>query len=303
MPSISVIIPAYNRSSSISRAIQSILEQTVSASEIIVVDDASTDDTVGIVEQHFPQCKVIRFQYNQGAQAARTAGIRAATGDWVAFLDSDDWWLPQKLEWQLEKAAEGFSVIHGPGLLRRNGQDELFAIPPVAGEVYADLLRCPSPMYQGLLAKKECFEKAGFPDPTITSYQEWDTSLLLARHYAFGYVDKPLFVYEVQEDSISKDDYRALRGYEQVVNKWRKEILRVAGAEALFHHYCVLAATGKALTGWPGYLHYLRLGSRLSGCDYTKKAKTDIKYAAKLKLKQAMPWLVTLKNKFKQNKQ
>jgi len=260
---ISVIIPAYNRRETIGRAILSVLEQSLAPAEIIVVDDASDDDTVGMVSENYPSVRVVRQARNLGAQAARAAGIHAATGDWVAFLDSDDWWLPKKLEWQLAKAEEGFSVVHGPGVIRSEEGDEPFGIPPLEGHIYADLLRRPAPLYQCLLVRRECFAKAGYPDPAIAAYQEWDMSLMLARYYAFGYVDKPLFVYEVQGDSISKDGYRGLRGYEQIVCKWWKEILRAAGPEAGFEHYRVLARHAYNLTGVCGYLHYLRLGARL----------------------------------------
>ncbi|MDR0467154.1 MAG: hypothetical protein LBH94_07340, partial [Deltaproteobacteria bacterium] len=219
---------------------------------------------------------------------------------WIAFLDSDDWWLPNKLEWQLAKAREGFSVVHGPGLVHRMGRNEPFAIPPLEGWIYADLLHRPAPLYPCLLVRRECFEKAGYPDPAITAYQEWDMSLLLARHYAFGYVDKPLFVYEVQDDSISKDDYRGLRGYEQIVCKWWKEIVRVAGPEAGFAHYKTLARQACALTGISGYMHYMQLGSGLLNRNAANAAAAlwNERHAAiadcRHMLAQKIPWLRTL---------
>lgn len=295
MPSVSVVIPAYNRERTILRAVRSIMEQTLSPAEVILVDDASTDETVSVLGQACSAVRVIRMPHRSGAQAARAAGIRAATGDWVAFLDSDDWWLPQKLEWQLAKAAEGFPVVHGPGLIRRNGNDEPFAVPPLEGNIYAHLLKKPAPLYQCLLVRRECFEKAGYPDPAIAAYQEWDMSLLLARHYSFGYVDKPLFVYEIQGDSISKDGYRGLRGYEQIVTKWWKEIRREAGTETGFAHYRTLAWQAYTLTGWPGYLHYLRLGANLAGKSFPATLAAEARYSGpshcKHVLAQKAPWL------------
>lgn len=264
-PSVSVVMPAYNRAAVIGRAMRSVSKQTLPAHEIIVVDDGSTDNTVEAALAVAPQCRVVRSDTNRGAQAARAEGIRAATGEWIAFLDSDDWWLPQKLEWQMEKAKEGFDVIHGGALEQRNGRKRVYRIPRMEGEIYADLLAHPGPMFQCLLVRRRCFDKAGFPDPAIRAYQEWDTSLLLARHYAFGFVDKPLFVYEIQKDSISADEYRNLYGYEQVVTKWWKEILRVAGAKAGYRHYRVMAQYSRPLTGLAGEMHYRFLGARLTG--------------------------------------
>jgi glycosyltransferase involved in cell wall biosynthesis len=96
---ISVVIPAYNAAVSIERAIGSVLAQSRPADEVIVVDDGSTDNTADIVRQFADKVKLIS-QANAGVSAARNAGIRAADGDWVAFLDADDQWLPDFLEAQ-----------------------------------------------------------------------------------------------------------------------------------------------------------------------------------------------------------
>ena len=95
----SIVIAAYNASSTIRAALQSCLSQTLSACEIIVVDDASTDNTTQIVRDFSPIVKLISVTENKGVSAARNAGWGAATGDYVAFLDSDDSWHPEKLFW------------------------------------------------------------------------------------------------------------------------------------------------------------------------------------------------------------
>src|SRR5262245_38190413 len=103
-PLISVVIPVYNRARIIARALKSVQEQTHQNWEAIVVDDGSTDDTVEIVTdlaQLDNRIRVIRQDKNRGAQAARNVGIRAARGEWVAFLDSDDLYLPNSLEVRL----------------------------------------------------------------------------------------------------------------------------------------------------------------------------------------------------------
>jgi glycosyltransferase involved in cell wall biosynthesis len=100
-PSISVVIPCYNAAPFLRPAIESILGQTRPATEVIVIDDGSTDDSARIASSFGPAVRVIR-QENQGESAARNRGIEAATGDWVAFLDADDLWLPTKLERQAE---------------------------------------------------------------------------------------------------------------------------------------------------------------------------------------------------------
>ena len=98
--SISVIIPTYNRAYCLSRAIDSVLAQSHPVEKICVIDDGSTDDTQQLLQSNYPQIHYIR-QENKGVSAARNKGIRKIKSQWIAFLDSDDEWLPQKIEKQL----------------------------------------------------------------------------------------------------------------------------------------------------------------------------------------------------------
>lgn len=137
-PSISVVIPVRNRAEVIPRAVRSALVQTLAPGEVIVVDDASTDDTVAAIEAiGDPRVKLVRHTTRRGAPAARNAGLHAAEGDVVAFLDSDDEWLPSRLARQVPKIADagllacGFEVHKGsrvvraaPGCFRRSGAYE-----------------------------------------------------------------------------------------------------------------------------------------------------------------------------------
>jgi hypothetical protein len=100
-PRFSVIIPAYNAAAFVARAIDSVLAQTWPAHEILVVDDGSSDDTAQVVARYGAPVRYLR-QDNAGVSAARNAGARAATGDWLAFLDADDWYYPERLRWHGE---------------------------------------------------------------------------------------------------------------------------------------------------------------------------------------------------------
>jgi len=111
-PKISVVIPTYNRAAKVAKGIESALAQTFSAIEVIVVDDGSTDDTRTVIERTFGDNVRYYYQANQGASAARNRGITEARGEWIAFLDSDDEWEHDKLEWQL-KTLEGFATQCG----------------------------------------------------------------------------------------------------------------------------------------------------------------------------------------------
>ena len=98
---ISVIIPTYNRRETLSRALDSVYSQSHPADEVIVVDDGSTDGSGELVKRRYPQCRLLS-QPNSGVSSARNLGLTAATADWIALLDSDDAWHPEKLEKQIK---------------------------------------------------------------------------------------------------------------------------------------------------------------------------------------------------------
>ncbi|EGV52019.1 glycosyltransferase family 2 protein [endosymbiont of Riftia pachyptila] len=119
---VSVIIPTHNRAATLPRAIESVLQQSHPADEILIVDDGSDDDSRALVTQQFPQCRYLH-QQNRGVSSARNLGISASKGEWIALLDSDDAWLPQKLEQQLARveAQEGKRLCHTEEVWIRNG--------------------------------------------------------------------------------------------------------------------------------------------------------------------------------------
>ncbi|MHC5139531.1 MAG: glycosyltransferase family 2 protein, partial [Planctomycetota bacterium] len=98
---ISAVIPAYNAAKYIARSIDSVLAQTHPVDEIVIVDDGSTDNTAAIIKDYGDKVRYIH-QPNAGVSAARNTGIEAATGNWIAFLDADDEWLPEKIKRQVE---------------------------------------------------------------------------------------------------------------------------------------------------------------------------------------------------------
>ena len=268
-PTVSVIIPTYNRAHLISRAIRSVFEQTYPDFEIIVVDDASKDNTEVVVKS-FNDARIIylRYETNRGAQTARNTGIHGARGDWIAFLDSDDEWLPQRLEVGFSLAHKtDVSVVHSECYKKSSNDNELkiFGIPHKSGDIYVDLLKYPGPMFQGLLVKRECLERIGYLDEDIISYQEWDTAIRLARYYKFGFVEKPLFIYHCHEDeTISKDMKRGADGWAQIVEKNCKDILEVAGKKALQRHYIILAGKYYSAREFEISTKYYRRVSELS---------------------------------------
>ena len=104
-PLVSVIIPTYNREKFVTLAIDSVINQTFKDYELIVIDDGSTDNTKNVLKQYNAKIHYI-YQNNSGVSAARNAGIKVARGEWLAFLDSDDEWMPEYLECQIQRAKE-----------------------------------------------------------------------------------------------------------------------------------------------------------------------------------------------------
>jgi glycosyltransferase involved in cell wall biosynthesis len=240
--SVSVVIPTHNRAYIILRAVRSVLDQTYPIHEIVIVDDGSTDDTDTVIQQiqqQFTQVKYYKIP-KSGAQAARNEGVRKATGAWIAFLDSDDEYLPNKIEKQMDVAKrEKVSVVHCECYVKRGDQlPVLFGTPAISGNIYQAVLRSSGPTFPALLVRKKVLEAISLLDLEVPSFQEWDTVIRLAKDNAFGYVPEPLYVYYCHDgETISKNMKRHACGYAYIVDKHAIDILLFAGKEALVNHY------------------------------------------------------------------
>jgi glycosyltransferase involved in cell wall biosynthesis len=245
-PTVSVVIPAYNRAGTIAAAIESVRNQSFRNLEIIVVDDGSNDETAefaGAIAKDEKRLRVLSHPHNRGPQAARNTGIRAARAAWIAFLDSDDVYYPDSIEMRLEAARRtGLGIIHSACDAVGPDGEQRFPIPPVEGDVYRALLTAPAPMFQGMIVKRELLHQIGLLSESVPSYQEWDTSIRLASIAPFGFVDRPTFLYDLRtRGAISRDDRRAANGYEHVVSRHWREVVKVAGVRVLAHHYRTVA--------------------------------------------------------------
>lgn len=200
MEKISVIIPTYNREKMIERAVRSVLVQTYTNLEVIVVDDCSTDHTEQVVEEiGDSRIKYYKLQKNGGAGHARNAGVKFASAELIAFHDSDDVWRPEKLEKQMnywEKHPE-FSMIYCPYLSHRL-DGELRQTPnsgmwgDLEGDIFYSLLVRNSIGAPTILMKKECFWNCGGFDDSLKSLEDWEFVLRFAHQYLIGYVDEVL---------------------------------------------------------------------------------------------------------------
>ncbi|MBW4646946.1 MAG: glycosyltransferase [Goleter apudmare HA4340-LM2] len=247
MSLISIVIPAYKRGLVIEKAIRSILGQTHQDFEILVVDDGSRDDTESVVASLSKEESRIHYfchDTNRGAQAARNTGAKAAQGEWIAFLDSDDYFTPNSLEVRILVAqSQGVKVVHSEcEVLRKDKSMTAYGVSPLNGYVYRDMLIDPGPLFSGLLIAKEALEKVGYLDEQIISYQDWDTAIRLAKYYPFGFVAEPTFIYDCRgDDTMSKSVVLDIEGYRQVFNKHFFEIVKQVGPRNVAHHYRAIA--------------------------------------------------------------
>lgn len=243
MPLVSVVIPTYNREQVVGKTIKSVLNQTIQDYEIIVVDDGSVDNTKKIIEQFKSDKIKYFFQHNQGAQAARNAGLSKATGKYIGFLDSDDWWLPTFLEESIkefDKDDEVGCVYCWPGI--ENGNTvETGRKDVLSGWIYADALR------QGYIAgtpfmlmKKMCVDVIGGWDTNFVASQDDDICFRLAKKFKFKLIPKVLSVccvdYDGSQNRISGSGARVATGWWTLWNKFEKDVLELCGRKIMALH-------------------------------------------------------------------
>lgn len=205
---ISVIIPSYNRAHSLARAIDSVLVQTYAADEVILVDDASSDDTADLLDR-YPDIKQIRFLQNKGVSAARNAGIEAARNDWVALLDSDDAWATDKLAKQVAEANSSTKTvfIHTDETWIRNGKrvNQMNKHAKPAGHVYEPSLAlcCVSP--SSVLLHQSVFDACGVFDESLPACEDYDLWLRVFSRFSVALVNEPLVIkYGGHADQLSR---------------------------------------------------------------------------------------------------
>lgn len=212
MADISVIIPTYNRAEKVVRAIDSVLRQTYKDFEIIVFDDGSTDNTEEVIGAITDKRLVfIPGKINRGAGAARNEGVKHAKGKYIAFLDSDDEWLPEKLEKQLEyiKCHPEVGMVYGKMHVIDSEREGDFPNAGIEGElegnIYLWLLRRNTIGAPTMFIKKECFDAIGGFDESLKCLEDWEFSVRFAKEYRIGYIDEPLIVVHSTAGGVSSN--------------------------------------------------------------------------------------------------
>jgi len=213
-PCVSVIIPTYNREHLLGRAISSVLSQTYTDFEIIVVDDNSSDNTQDIIKSFKDKrLRYVRHEVNKGNAAARNTGIKLARGDFIAFQDSDDEWFPGKLEKQIgifKDAPEEVGVVY-TGFWRIQGNKKIYLPSRVRkknGDIHTEILRNPFIGTPSAMVKKICFEKAGIFDERIHHYVDWELWIRISQFFHFKCIDEPMLISYYTPGSLSSPQHQ-----------------------------------------------------------------------------------------------
>lgn len=249
MPTVSIIIPTYNRSALLKQALQSCLDQTFRDFEIIVVDDGSTDDTRKMVERlNSPQIVYIH-QPNRGRSRARNRALSKARGRYIAFLDSDDMYLPEKLAVQVKALDENpsYSAAYTSAFnIDVDGNFHPYVYDATAGgwiykeiALYIPLTIC----LPTVMVRKEVFDKVGLFDPKLSRFEDTDMWRRIAKISPYLSIPQPLCKIRYHEGNEMESPFKVYRALKYYTDKVIREDEPIYGAEIrtmaakLWHHY------------------------------------------------------------------
>jgi len=310
-PKLSVVIPTYNRAGKVQNGIRSVLAQTFSDLEVIVVDDGSSDSTGQILRDSFGDRIRYYFQSNQGASVARNKGVEEARGEWIAFLDSDDLWEKDKLEWQfkaLERSGPQCSACYTD--VRFFNHPEPRTMFQLAEESYrhegamgvnADVLRLlVRPGGAGMvvclssfLARRDTIRETGGFDPDLLYSQDSEFLFRLAMNTNFCYVNRPLVLFdrspaEIRHVGVSSD-WNKLNFFLQDSQLRLEGLLRLTEGRPTEIRNLIREQLSSVHSGWTNW--YLETGQY-------GKAREAVSRAAQMNLSfnVAVKWLLTWVN-------
>ncbi len=288
LPSVSVVIPTYNRAGKLRRAVQSVLCQNYPSFEIVVVDDGSTDNTEAVVRAFSDErIRYVRMPTNMGANAARNMGIRAATADFVAFQDSDDEWLADKLLKQMRvfiASPPDVGVVYG-GFIRCDGKQTSYVpgndVKKHSGHLLDELLGGNFVGTPTAIVRRESLLKVGLFDEKLPRLQDWELFIRLARQYRFVCIDEPLVVEYHDADCITSDGAAHFGAIKAILEKHR-DVFASRPRDLAQHYYVAgkaacrlglmhegIACFVMSLRCYPGrFIGYCRLGAALLGSSF-----------------------------------
>jgi|TARA_Y100000814_G_scaffold254252_1_gene202175 glycosyltransferase involved in cell wall biosynthesis len=249
---ISVIIPTFNRKHTLQRAIDSVLAQTFKPYEIIIVDDGSKDGTKEWLLQNYPSVQYIH-QPNNGVSSARNKGIQISQGSWIALLDSDDEWMPEKLEYQsrfLEMNRDS-SFCHTNEIWIRNGVrvNQMKKHKKYGGDIFKHCLDICRISPSSSIIKKDVFEEVGAFDESLTVCEDYDLWLRVTAKFNILFLDEPLIKkYGGHLDQLSRvpegiEQYR-IRSLEKILSMGSLTETQFRSAKDMLIHKLNIYAKG-----------------------------------------------------------
>ena len=208
---VSVIVPVYNREDYVGETLDSILQQTYSNIEIIAVNDGSTDNSLSVLQTYkekYPDKIIIINQENQGQVRSRNNAIEKANGEYIAFLDSDDLWLPEKLEKQIPLFVDGVGLVYsGIHNIDNDGNilDTELCQQDMRGDIYLKLLIKNRMTGGTVVLRRDVLDKVGLFDTEFAAAENWDLWIRVCKQYAADFVNEPLVKYRKHPGNMSKD--------------------------------------------------------------------------------------------------
>ncbi len=246
---VSVIIPTYNREKTILRALQSVLNQTYSYLEVLLIDDGSTDNTADIIKGvEDERVKYIVLEKNGGPSNARNVGAQMATGEWIAFQDSDDYWHADKLEVQMNYAKEHpeYSLIYCMSM-NHFGDGRTFVVPCkplpdiMEGSMMNTLLQRNVIDTPTMFIKKDCFLELGGFDITYRALEDWEFVIRLSARYLIGYLAEILMDSYMLNDGVSSNMGAYFEGRCKMLGQYKTDMMREGLLDIVMHDILVRA--------------------------------------------------------------
>lgn len=229
---VSVVIPTYNRAGSIIKAVESVLNQTYQNIEIIVVDDNSSDNTEELIKLlGNDKIRYIKNEMNLGPSGARNKGIQHAKGEYIAFQDSDDEWLPSKLEQQLQLfQQEDYGLVYCAyrylkGSLNYKYPSEKYSLEELEGNIFESMFEMNKISTQTMIIKKEVLKQVGGFEETLRCLEDWELALRICYKYKIGFVNEMLVNVNYSKNSVNYNYRNALDAYIYMVKK-NKDLVR-----------------------------------------------------------------------------
>ncbi len=233
-PLVSIVLPTFNRAPTLGRAIESVLCQTFEDFELIVVDDRSTDETASLMAEYARHDR-IRFltQLRPGCSVARNIGVEESRGRYVAFQDSDDEWLPEKLERAVNALEDSGPElgVHYSDMIRvpRDGSSTYFPAPEVRRGVVVDEDTLDYQVFcigiQAVVVKRECFSQVGLFDESLSRLIDLEQLIRLAWRYEFVHEREALVKYH-EVDGISTDHRALVAARQYLLQKYRRHLIQ-----------------------------------------------------------------------------